>query len=182
MIQGSLVALTALDPANADTARGWLHDPHINEWLAVGHIPISAAGERTFYEQAQRDRDRGTAYQFEIHALDDMRLLGQCGLIAVDAVDRHGELGIFIGELAEHRKGFGRDALVILLRFAFHTIGLHTVRIRATTENERAIKLYRSLGLAVAGLLREARFVRGGFHDVVLLDMTREEFDTRYGD
>lgn len=182
MIQGSTVTLTALDPANAEVVRAWLHDPRINEWLAAGHVPISAAAERAFYEQAERDRGRAAAHHFEIHASDDMRLLGQCSLMNIDLIDRHGELGIFIGEPTEHRKGFGSDALIALLRFAFHTIGLRTARIRAVTGNERAITLYRSIGFSVAGLFREARYVRGRFHDVALLDMTREEFDTLYGD
>jgi RimJ/RimL family protein N-acetyltransferase len=182
MIKGSTVTLTALDPANADAVRAWLHDPRINEWLAAGHVPISAAAERAFYEQAERDRGRAAAHHFEIHASDDMRLLGQCSLMDIDLIDRHGELGIFIGEPTEHRKGFGSDALIALLRFAFHTIGLRTARIRAVTGNERAITLYRSIGFSVAGLFREARYVRGRFHDVALLDMTRAEFDALYGD
>jgi RimJ/RimL family protein N-acetyltransferase len=182
MIKGGIVVLTTLDPRNADTIRAWLHDPRVNEWLAAGHIPISAAAERAFYEQAERDRGRGVAYHFEIHASDDTRLLGQCSLMEVDAIDRHGELSIFIGEPAEHRKGFGRDALVALLRFAFHTIGLRTTRIRAVIGNGRAIELYRSVGFSEAGLFREARYVRGRFHDVAMLDMTREEFDARHGD
>jgi RimJ/RimL family protein N-acetyltransferase len=180
MLPGTLVTLSALDPANAETARAWINDPQVNTWLAVGHVPVTASAEVAWYAHAEQEIAAGTAYHFEIHAADDGRLLGNCGIMDVDRFDHHGEVGIFIGDPADHGRGFGRDAIVTLLRFAFETLCLNTVRIRAIDGNERAIGLYRSLGFADVGTYREGRYVRGRFHDVVLLDMTRKEFDTHY--
>ena len=180
MIRGELVTLTALDPANAETVRGWISDPAINEWMVSGHVPVSALAERAWYAHAEQDIADGTAYNFEIHANDDSRLVGHCGLEHIDRFDRHGEIGIVIGQRAEHGKGFGRDAIVTLLRFGFETLGLNTVRIRAIAGNERAVALYRSVGFSDIGIYREGRYVRGQFHHVVLLDMTRADFDGRY--
>jgi RimJ/RimL family protein N-acetyltransferase len=182
MIEGTLVNLTPLDPANAEIARAWVSDPRVNTWMVAGHAPITAASELAFYANAEKEQAEGVGYQFEIHAADDGRLLGNCGLMEIDRFDRHGEVGIFIGNPAEHGKGFGRDSIVALLRFAFETIGLHTVRIRAICGNDRAIALYRSIGFKDVGTLREGRYIRGQFHDVALLDMTRAGFDSRYAE
>lgn len=179
MIRGTKVVLTAVDPSNAETVRGWINDPDISEWMVSGHIPVTLAAELAWYEHAETTSSAGTAFQFEIHAADDMRLLGHCGLEDVDRIDRHGEVGIVIGDSAEHGKGFGRGALLALLRFAFETLGLNTVRIRGVMGNERALGLYRSVGFCDAGVWREGRYSRGRFHDVCLLDITRAEFDAQ---
>jgi RimJ/RimL family protein N-acetyltransferase len=147
--------------------------------MIAGHLPVTLAAEQAWYELAEAHAAAGTGYQFEIHAADDLRLLGICGVVDIDRVDRHGEAGIFIGQAAEHGKGFGRDSLRALMRFAFETLGLNTLRIRAIQGNERAIGLYRSLGFADVGTWRQGRYVRGRFHDVVLLDITRFDFDAQ---
>lgn len=180
MMRGKRAVLTAADPANGETARSWVNDPDVNVWLEVGHVPVTHAAELAWYGRAEQDGAAGTAHQFEIHAADDMRLLGMCGLVGIDRFDRHSEAGIFIGGGIERGKGFGRDALVTLLRFAFETLGLNTVRIRVIEGNDEARALYQSVGFSDVGVLREGRYVRGQFHDVLLLDMTRGDFDTRY--
>jgi RimJ/RimL family protein N-acetyltransferase len=182
VIRGAHIVLTALDPANVDTVRRWISDPDVNAWMVSGHVPVSRAAELAWYEAAERDVVAGTAYNFEIHATDDLRLIGHCGLTDVDRFDRHGEVGIVIGELADQGKGLGRDALVTLLRFAFETVGLNTVRIRAIAGNERALRMYRSVGFADVGVFREGRYVRGTFHNVALLDITRADYDEMYSE
>ena len=180
MIRGQRIVLTGIDPAHAEVVRGWLNDPAVHEWMLTGHVPITAAAEREWYERAERESAAGTAYNFEIRAADDLRLLGICGLTDVDSIDRHAEVGIFIGDVAEQNKGFGRDAIVTTLRFGFETLGLHTMRIRVVAGNERALGLYESVGFSAVGTIREGRYVRGRFRDVMMLDMTRAEFDARY--
>jgi RimJ/RimL family protein N-acetyltransferase len=177
MINGQSVVLTELDPNHADVVRGWLNDPEIRRWMISGHIPITHAAELAWYEQAEAESAAGTGYNFEIHAADDMRLLGICGLMDVARFDRHGEVGIFIGDSVEHGKGFGRDALLALVRFGFETLGLNTLRLNAIDGNDRAIGLYKAVGFKPVGTHRESRYIRGRFHDVELLDMTRDEFD-----
>lgn len=179
MIRGGSVVLTDIDPANSETVRGWVNDPDVNAWMVSGHVPVTKAAEAAWYERAELETAAGTAYKFEVHAADDMRLLGMCELMDVDRFDRHAEVGIMIGDTAEQGKGFGRDALRALIRFGFETLGLNTVRIRAIQGNERAIGLYRSIGFTDVGTWREGRYIRGRFHDVVLLDMTRAEFDAQ---
>jgi RimJ/RimL family protein N-acetyltransferase len=179
MLREGSVVLTALDPGHADIVRAWITDPEVNAWLATGHLPITHASELAFYAAADEESASGKGHHFEIHSADDMRLLGMCGVIEIDPIDRHGELGIFIGDPAGQGKGHGRDTINALLRFAFHTLGLNTIRLRAIEGNERALALYRKLGFRDVGTLREGRYVRGRFHDVALLDMTRGDYDAR---
>jgi RimJ/RimL family protein N-acetyltransferase len=181
MIRGSAVYLTRFDPASVDTARGWINDPAVNEWLLTGQVPISHAQEVAFFEMTEKEWGAGTAYRFEIHTLDDDRFIGICGLDTVNHIHRSGEVGILIGSLPDQNHGYGRDAIVTLLRFGFDTLGLHRIGIKANAGNERAAHLYASLGFTEVGRERDICYMRGAFHDHVCFDMLEDEFRARYG-
>ena len=103
MIRGQRIVLTGIDSANAEVVRGWLNDPAVHEWMLTGHVPITAAAEREWYERAERESAAGTAYNFEIRAADDLRLLG----ILPTMVNR--KLSVNLSYEADLRQIFGAE-------------------------------------------------------------------------
>jgi RimJ/RimL family protein N-acetyltransferase len=178
MIKGEKIYLTELDQANAETIRGWLNDPEVYKYLMVGHTPISKEDERRYYESRANSDD---SRDFEIHVADDGRFIGNIGIKGFHQVHRRAELGIAIGSKQDWGKGYGFDAIVTVLRYAFDTLGLHTVKIRAHEAHTRALDLYRRVGFVDAGRDREAVFREGRFADYVVLDIIDREFRERYG-
>lgn len=176
MLVGEKVFLTPVDRANAETARAWINDPVVNRWLLSGHIPVSVEGEIDFYASSERRLAEKSGFIFEIRTLDGSRYIGNCGLEKVDLVHRHAEVGIVIGEVSDHNKGFGRDAIRTLLRFGFETLGLHSIEIRHMAPNEPAAHLYRSIGFREVGVLRQHCFLRGEWVDEVVLDMLADDW------
>jgi len=176
MLRGDTIYLTNLDPANAQTARGWINDPEINRYLLTGQVPVSAAAEAAFYGRAVTDWAAGKSYMFEIHIADDGRYIGNCGLHNVDMRHRSAELGIFIGDTTEQNHGYGRDAIMTVTRFGFDTLGLNRVEIRSQADNERSMHLYEKLGFKPMGRLREATFTFGHFVDEAIFDMLASEW------
>ena len=178
MIKGDKIHLTELDLDNAETIRGWLNDPEVYKYLMVGHTPISREDERRYYES--RD-DAANGRDFEIHLAEDGRYIGNIGLKSISWIHRKAELGISIGDKREWGKGYGFDAIVTCLRYAFDTLGLHTVRIRAHQDHARGLALYRRVGFVETGRERETVFQDGRFADYVCLDIIDREFRERYG-
>ena len=178
MLMGEQIHLTTLDAANAETVRRWINDPEINRWLIAGQVPLSEAAEAAFYQETEAS---ASDYLFEIHVTADDRYIGNCGVNDVDLVHGHAEVGIVIGEADAQGQGFGRDAIVTLLRFGFDTLGLHRIHIRHIDGNERAAQLYPSIGFRPIGREREHLFIRGSWRDEFALDMLDREFRERYG-
>jgi RimJ/RimL family protein N-acetyltransferase len=176
MLKGDKVYLTTLDPANAETVRAWLNDERVNRYLLTGEVPLTASQERAFYEASDAAWTAGTAYRFEIHVAEDGRYIGHVGLDTVDMRHRDASVGIVIGDLASQDNGYGRDAIVTVLRFAFETLGLHRVQIECHATNDRANHLYRSIGFTEVGRRRDAVFTRGEFVDEYVLDMLEDEW------
>ena len=179
MIKGEKIYLTELDFANAETIRGWLNDPEVYKYLLVGHTPLTKEEERRYYEANAAGSPN--TQNFEIHVAEDGRYIGNIGLKDIHPVRRHAELGIAIGSKQDWGKGYGYDAIVTCLRYAFDTRGLHTVMISAHADHARGLDLYRRVGFTEVGRERESIFREGRFLDLVLLDMTEGEFRERYG-
>ncbi|MCL5736507.1 MAG: GNAT family N-acetyltransferase [Actinobacteria bacterium] len=178
MIRGEKVYLTELNRGNAEIIRAWLNDPEVHEFLLVGHVPITVEQEQRYYDTQALAGDR---FSFEIHLLEDGRYLGNVGLKGIHPVHRRAELGLVVGAKDEWGKGYGSDAIVTCLRFAFFTLGLHSVSIRAHEAHARALDLYRRLGFVEVGREREAVFQDGHFGDYVELDMLEREFREIHG-
>ena len=179
MIRGEKIYLTELDPANAETIRGWLNDPEVYKYLMVGPHAHQQRRRAPLLRITHRTSD--DSRDFEIHVAEDGRYIGNIGLKGITLVHRRAEVGIAIGSKQDWGKGYGFDALVTLLRYAFDTLGLHTVKIRAHADHTRALDLYRRVGFVDVGREREAVFQDGRFSDYVALDIIDREFRERYG-
>jgi RimJ/RimL family protein N-acetyltransferase len=90
------------------------------------------------------------------------------------------ELGIFIGEPDAWSKGYGSEAIVLLLDWAFNQRGAHRVWLTTQSTNERAKRAYEKVGFVRLGVWRECYFYDGGWHDEDVYDLLDREFNARY--
>lgn len=177
MIKGDKMYLTELDRANAETIRAWLNDPEVHRYLLVGHIPLTKEAEERFYDAQSTSSD---SYNFEIHVAADGRFIGHVGLADVSLIHRHGEIGLVIGSREDWGKGYGADAIITCLRFAFLALGLHAIRIRTEERHARALEMYGRIGFVETGRERECVYRDGRFVDNVVFDILESEYRARY--
>jgi RimJ/RimL family protein N-acetyltransferase len=102
--------------------------------------------------------------------------IGNIGLHRIDLKNRTAVLGIFIGEKDFWGKGYGREAIRVMLRYAFFELGLNRVELETFDFNERAMRCYKAVGFKEVGVRRKAFFRDGAFHDLVLMDLLAAEF------
>ncbi|WP_188067080.1 GNAT family N-acetyltransferase [Brevibacillus brevis] len=106
------------------------------------------------------------------------RPIGITSLIQIDLKNRNAECIIDIGEKEYWGKGYGREALKLLLDYAFLEMNLHRVSLRVFSFNEKAIKLYDRLGFKQEGISRQFLFREGKWHDLVHMGILQEEYTT----
>jgi RimJ/RimL family protein N-acetyltransferase len=78
-------------------------------------------------------------------------------------------------------KGYGSEAILWALEWAFVNAGLHRVKIGCFSYNEGALKLYERLGFVLESTEREGAWFAGGWHDILDLGMLEGEWRERYG-
>jgi len=101
--------------------------------------------------------------------------LGEIRLDRVDMHDRRAQLAVGIYDPAQFGKGIGRQAIRLVLSYAFELLHLHRIGLRVISYNERAIRAYKSCGFVEEGREREAAFVSGEWHDDVIMGILAPE-------
>ena len=106
----------------------------------------------------------------------DERIIGGIGLDAIYWTHRDAFVGIGIGDKEDWGKGYGTDAMRILLRYAFTELNLRRVTLDVFEYNPRGIRSYEKAGFVIEGRVREAVMREGRRWDMVYMGILREEW------
>ena len=115
-------------------------------------------------------------YTFGIIDAKTDELVGNIGLMDIDHINREATLGIFIGEEKYRSKGYGSEAINLILEYGFRYINLHNINLSVNSYNERAIKCYEKVGFKKSGFRREAVFNNGKYYDQLFYDYLDNDF------
>lgn len=180
MLKGERVLLRGV--RRDDLLRLWEfnNDPEV-EIAGGGDPPIPQSLERLeaeFDENARKGGRDGTWFAIEA----DGRMIGQCGLFGFDqfkGVAHRCELGIAIGDKEYWGKGYGREAITLLVDYAFTHWNVQRVGLQVLATNERAIRAYQAVGFVQEGRLRRYMWSNGSYVDGVCMSILREEWQAR---
>ena len=112
---------------------------------------------------------------FIIVAKETGEFLGEVVLNEMDSVNR--SANIRIGVDTRHTgKGYGTEAMKLMLRYGFDTLKLHRIDLGVYTFNPRAIHVYEKIGFQREGILRDVLYSDGEFHDEIKMSILEEEF------
>lgn len=131
--------------------------------------------------KAWMEKHIGELYVFSIRTLDDDKVIGMLDLSGINWTARDAWLSVGIGEPEYWGKGYGTDAVNLLLRFAFEQLNLERVSLTVFEYNERAIRSYEKLGFKLEGRQRQLlnRFDRRW--DMLYMGVLREEWEECQG-
>lgn len=102
--------------------------------------------------------------------------IGITSFVNMDFFNRNAEYIIDIGEKACWRRGYGEEAVSLMVNFAFKELNLHRIYLRVFSFNAPAIKLYEKVGFKHEGRMREAVFRDGKWHDVIMMGLLQKEY------
>jgi RimJ/RimL family protein N-acetyltransferase len=172
--QGRLVRLAGLTKEDAREMARWRNDAGFLRLLdATAARPQS---EEQLAKWIEDEHKNERSYQFAIRRLRDDVLVGQTGLDSI--LWSHGVawLAIEIGDRSNWGKGFGHEAMTLLLAFGFRELNLHRIQLTVFSYNERAIELYERSGFRREGIYREFLHRDGERYDMYLYGLLCEEW------
>jgi RimJ/RimL family protein N-acetyltransferase len=174
VLKGEKVILRAIK--REDLQRQWVFNNDLEiEILGGGDPPEPQALERLeaeFDEHVHKGGRDGTNFAIEADGI----YIGGCGLFHFDKIAHTCEMGIGIGDRAYWGHGYGRDAVKVLLDYAFRLRNLYKVWLTVSGDNERAIRSYRACGFIEEGRLRKHVWSKGAYVDLVYMGVLRNEW------
>ncbi len=174
MIEGNKVRIRAVEQTDLDEIMKWVNDPEVIDNLLMRY-PMSRYLEEKWMEKALDTSDMREK-TFTIETKDGV-YLGGIGLHKINWENRNAEVGIVIGKKEYWGKGYGTDAMLTILEFAFTHMNLHRVYLEVYDFNTRGIRSYEKCGFKKEGALRDDRYSRGKYHDTIIMGILKEEFE-----
>jgi len=117
-----------------------------------------------------------TSKSYIIEQKDSHLPIGLTSLINIDPHNRNAECIIDIGKKNCWGQGYGKEALTVLLNYAFLELNLHRVSLRVFSFNDKAISLYKKLGFQHEGTCKEAVFRNGKWHDIEMFALLQNNY------
>ncbi|MFX1566620.1 MAG: GNAT family N-acetyltransferase [Promethearchaeota archaeon] len=179
MITGKYIRLRGLELSDADEILKHFNDVELRRFL--GHlIPISHDEEEQWIRNTWENRQKGIEYVFGIEVKENHLLIGTCSLFSIQQINRSAELGIAIWNKQYWGKGYGTEALNLLLGYGFNFLNLHSIFLIVNEDNPRAIQAYKKVGFQHSATHRESLYQDGQFKNTLLWDILEDEFRKRY--
>ena len=156
----------------------WTHDSDFMRMMETTPArPMSAAMVRKQYEKLEKQiEEKKNLFHFMIRAKADDRLIGNAAVHWIEWTNGNGFLRLGIGAAEDRRKGYGTQALHMLLRFAFAELNLFRVSAMVPEYNEAAIALLKKFGFVQEVCRRKALERDGRRWDLYLFGLLSDEW------
>lgn len=175
MLYSSRIRLRAIEREDLPRFVRWFNDPDVRRNLQL-FIPLGLPQEEEWFKEILHKPVEEQPLVIEIHQEEAWLPVGNAGFISIRNADRAAEMGISIGEKTFWDKGYGTEAVRLLLRFGFNEINLNRIYLKVNEINLRGIRCYEKAGFKVDGRLRQDRFMDGKYMDVLIMSVLRSEW------
>ncbi len=181
MIIGERVRFRGVERTDIPRFVEWLNDPEVIEGILV-HYPISQADEEGWFDRMLTRPVDERVMGIEVKepagegAAPAWKLVGTIAFLNIDWRLRSAEFGILIGDKNYWNRGYGTDAVRLLLQHGFTTLNLNRIYLHVFDTNPRAIRAYEKAGFTLEVRERQGEYKHGRYIDVLLMGILKQEF------
>ena len=110
----------------------------------------------------------------------DGSILGETGLLRMFPAWHCTDLTIIIPDPEKQNKGYGTEAIRLMLDMAFHEYDMNRVSIGVVGLNNDALRFYQKIGFKQEGVQEQGYFYNGEYSDFVMMRILRDEYVSGY--
>lgn len=167
MIKGEKIYLRPITKEDLVHLNRWKNDEEVYRFLGGGFVPVSINQQEKWLENLIDMT--GNNKRFIICDNED-NPLGMVGLYVINWIHRICEIGIFIGEKRSHGKGYGKEACLLIEKYAKNYLNIRKIKLNVVLDNEAAYNMWITLGYMKAGVLKEERFIDGKYYNLLIME------------
>lgn len=175
MITGKRVRLRAVNSEDLPAFTSWLNDPEVTRNITI-YYPLSQDMEEAWYKDMLTHPVEERPLSIEIAEGKNWKLVGDMSFLNFDPHERSAEIGIFIGDKSAWDKGFGTEAMQLMVNYGFANLNLNRIYLRVFETNPRGMRCYENAGFQHEGRQRQAHFQDGKYIDVLMMSILKNEW------
>lgn len=170
-LQGENVVLRPFTNDDVPIFTKWFNDPEIRPFLN-GYLPVTEDDEKGFLENIRKNSTNIIFFVIIVK----QKVIGLMSLNSINWKDRTAISAAVIGEKEYWGKGYGTEAKMLLLDYAFNTLNLHKIRSLVIAYNKRSYSYSMKCGYKVEGRLKQQVFKNGKYQDEILLAVFKKDW------
>ncbi|TCS96794.1 GNAT family N-acetyltransferase [Hazenella coriacea] len=174
LFKGKQVRLSSVTEEDLSLIAKWYeNDQFLRIYNAEIAVPKTKKQLEKWLENAQNNPH---GVLLAIRLLQDDRCIGFLEIDGILWPHQVGWLSIAIGDQDDRGKGFGKEAMILALQYAFSELNLYRIQLTVFSYNRPAIRLYERLGFRKEGVFRQFLQRDGERYDMVLYGLLRSEW------
>lgn len=173
------VYLSPIEKSDLPLFAKYLSDETIANFLGH-HSPVTSVDEEKWYENLGKNKENNKAVAIILKETDEA--IGVMGFHRINWIDRTAFSGAFIGREDLLGSGFGTEAKMLWLKYAFLTLNLRQIHSCAYDFNARSIRYSEKCGYKKIAIYPDFIFRNGEYHDLVHLMVNREMWQPLWDD
>ena len=172
-LQGKDINLRALEPEDLEFVYAIENDENI--WEVSNTItPYSKFLIRQYLENAHQDIYEAKQLRLAICKKENSEAIGLIDLFDFDVKNKRAGVGIIIQNEIDRNSGFGKEALSLVINYAFEHLQLHQLYANIGTENTASLSLFTTFGFEKIGVKKDWNFTQNAFQDEALFQLIKK--------
>lgn len=168
-LKGEHIYLRALEPSDLDFLYDIENDEKIWE-ISNTQTPYSKYLLKQYLKESHKDIYEVKQLRLVIASYKD-EVLGLIDIFDFDVKNRRSGIGIVIKEASNRGKGYGAEALNLLINYAFEKLYLHQLYCNISEDNAASLKLFKQLNFEVVGLKKDWNLINQDYKNEYLLQL-----------
>lgn len=149
-----------------------------SEYLRLMDVDLALQFSFVQLKKSLEENELSDKYAFFIiKSKDDDQVIGEIGLSGFQGKHSDAFVGISIGEPKNWGKGFGTDAMRVMLKYGFAMLNLHHISLTVFEYNPRGVKSYQKAGFKLEGIHRQFLNRDGRRWDIYRMGILRSEWE-----
>ena len=171
-LKGRKVVLRPLNKkTDLEACCRWVNDPTVRQYISTT-FPTSIHQEEKWFDDLPNRKDE---IVFGIETIGG-KIIGVISLVHIKWHDRTATTGAMIGDKRYWGKGYGTDAKMILLDYAFNQLNLRKICSAVFSFNKRSLRYNLRCGYKIEGRLKKQMFKNGKYRDNILLAVLKKDW------
>lgn len=163
-LEGENLFLRALEPDDLEFVYAVENDESMWE-VSNTQTPYSKFLIRQYLENSHQDIYEAKQLRLVICKKGSADALGLIDLFDFDPKNRRAGIGIIVKNEVDRNSGIGKQALGLVISYAFSQLQLHQLFANISEENRASIALFTTFGFEKIGVKKDWNFTNNSYHD-----------------
>ncbi|MBS4172171.1 GNAT family protein [Bacillus sp. FJAT-49736] len=171
-LEGNRIYLRRVENEDIDHYLAAVSNPTIRKLTGTTDFLTRQTFENVFNKWSTDD----SRMDLMICLQENDQVIGDLAILDIEHQGRKGSFRIAITDEEYTSKGYGTEALRLIIEYMFNTLNLRRISINVYAYNQRAIATYEKLGFKMEGTLREDLYFDGKYYDNYLMGLMKNEY------